>query len=130
MSEIVSPLLHAGGYLVTQRDVVSLKNHEGDTNHFPVRFRREINPYDRIGVRYPLGAGASVSSLEFDPPNVKIGDSAGLSGARIGFVLVWSARGFTRECDPIEEALHRQLAAGYQLVCSSPRGLARLYRRL
>jgi len=83
-----------------------------------------------IGVRYPLGAGASVSSLEFDPPNVKIGDSAGLSGARIGFVLVWSARGFTRECDPIEEALHRQLAAGYQLVCSSPRGLARLYRRL
>ena len=46
----VAPFYMASGYIAARRDAVDLRNYEGHTDHFPVQFRPELDPYTHLAV--------------------------------------------------------------------------------
>jgi hypothetical protein len=122
-SFLVDPLLHASGYLAVGRCLVSLNNYEADdTDHFPTRFRPELNPYTHGGYD------------EYRPERVDLARYAAATGRPIEYVLSWGAReAMARAAPERAQAIQSQLRAierDYDLIhVSEESGRLRLYRR-
>lgn len=120
----IRPFQHAAGYLSAERGVVDLNNYQADRGYFPVRYRRECNPFG------PLG---TIDEIEEEPPRVHLGRyRRALAAAGCGdvdYLLLWGLDPAART-GPAAAALLAEIEAGYRPVyVSRPRGLARLYRR-
>lgn len=102
----VAPFYMASGYVAVRRDAIDLRNYEAKTDHFPVRFRPEVNPYKHMAI------GLGLDTL---PPKIDISGYESRSGANVDYVMVW---GMTPELKdhPDTVDLCRQLAAGYDPV--------------
>ena len=113
----VDVFLKTAGYVAASRNLVELVNHEGHKRHFPIVFRKGLNPYEELG------------NAETRPPCVDIEAYSARSGVRVDYVLVWHLRPVELHQDCVQSVL-RQLASAYDLAYTSqPRGLAKLYRR-
>jgi putative flippase GtrA len=113
----VKPFLHAAGWIVAERGGVDLKNSQANTDHCPVRFPPEKNPFRTIA--------GSLGRMEGMPPCVDLGAAA---RASTDYVLVWGA---TREelRTPCGGALVAALAAGFEPVfLSQPHGFIEVWR--
>jgi putative flippase GtrA len=113
----VKPFLHAAGWIVADRGGVDLKNSQANTDHCPVRFPDDRNPFRTIA--------QSLGRMESTPPCV---DLRAAQRASVDYVLVWGA---TRETlgTPCGAALAEQLASRFEPVfLSQPRGLLELWR--
>lgn len=95
----VDPLLHASGYLVAEKCLVSLDNYEaGYTDHFPTRFRPGRNPY--AVARYDEGR----------PERFDFARWAQRSGSPVDYVLVWGSERALAQAEPsIGTAIRGQL---------------------
>jgi hypothetical protein len=119
----VDPLLHASGYLAVGRCLVSLDNYEAhDNDHFPTRFRSEVNPYTIGGYN------------EYRPEQMDLARYAAATGRPIEYVLSWGAQeAMARAEAQRAEAIQGQLRAierDYDLIhVSEGNGWLRLYRR-
>ncbi len=114
----IKPFLHATGWIVAANGGVDLKNSQAQTDHCPVKFRPDRNPFTTIA--------ASLGRMEGVPPCVDLRLAPTLGGP--DFVLVWGA---TRENlrTPCGAALASHLAARYEPVfLSEPRGLLEVWR--
>ena len=114
------PFLHAFGYAAARSPVVDLALYGASEDHFPLRYRPRLDPYDHMA-RRPGG-------VEGQPPAVDIPGYERRTGGRVDFVLLWQPREASPR-DPAVLDLRQQLAAGYARVYVSPRGLAELWRR-
>jgi hypothetical protein len=101
----VAPFYMASGYIAARRNAVDLRNYEGNTDHFPVRFRDELNPYKHLAV----GDG-----LNEVPPKVDI-EGYRRQGGEVEYVIVWGLEDAFRDNEGVK-ALYRQLEQGYQRV--------------
>jgi hypothetical protein len=113
----VKPFLHAAGWIVAEKGGIDLKNSQANTDHCPVRWPSERNPFRTIA--------GSLGRMEGMPPCVDL-EAAGRVPA--DYVLVWGA---TREelRTPCGGALQADLAARYEPVfLSEPRGLVQVWR--
>jgi putative flippase GtrA len=113
----VKPFLHAAGWIVAERGGVDLKNSQANTDHCPVRWPSDRNPFRTIA--------ASLGRMEGMPPCVDLSAAARVPA---DYVLVWGA---TREEleTPCGGALEAELVAGYEPVfLSEPRGLIEVWR--
>jgi putative flippase GtrA len=113
----VKPFLHATGWIVAERGGVDLKNSQANTDHCPVRFPPDRNPFKTIA--------GSLGRMEGSPPCVDLSAAARVPA---DYVLVWGA---TREelRTPCGGALEAGLAAGFEPVfLSEPRGLIEVWR--
>ncbi len=113
----VKPFLHATGWIVAERGGVDLKNSQANTDHCPVRFPTDRNPFRTIAW--------SLGRMEGMPPCVDL-----FAAARVptDYVLLWGA---TREelKTPCGGALEAELVAGFEPVfLSEPRGLIEVWR--
>ncbi len=113
----VKPFLHATGWIVAERGGVDLKNSQANTDHCPVRFPADLNPFRTIAW--------SLGRMEGMPPCVDL-----MAATRVptDYVLLWGA---TREelRTPCGGALEAELAAGFEPVfLSEPRGLIEVWR--
>jgi hypothetical protein len=103
----VRPLDHAAGYLAAGGEIVVLANYEAHVGYFPVVYRPQLDPY-----RFLVSGDLDL-------------DGYRRRGGRVDYVLVWGRVLPTR---PAVRGLLAKLARGYDLIATSPRGLARLYR--
>ncbi len=101
----VAPFYMASGYIAARRDAVDLRNYEGNTDHFPVRFRPDRNPYTHLAV----GLG-----LDEIPPKIDL-EKFRRAGGEVDYVLLW---GVTDEWRGHEDTvrLYGQLQKGYERV--------------
>jgi putative flippase GtrA len=114
----VKPFLHATGWIVAENGGVDLKNSQAQTDHCPVRFRPDRNPFTTIA--------ASLGRMEGVPPCVDLRLAPAIGP--LDYVLVWGA---TRENleTPCGAALASSLAARYEPVfLSEPRGLLEVWK--
>jgi len=115
----VSPFYMAGGYIAAARDAVDLRNYEADTDHFPVRFIEDRNPYKVLAV------GKGLDSI---PPRIDLARFRA-AGGNVDYVLIW---GVTEEYKdhPDTLALMKQLEqAGYERVDLPGARWTQLFRR-
>jgi putative flippase GtrA len=113
----VKPFLHAAGWIVAEKGGVDLKNSQANTDHCPVRFPPDRNPFRTIAT--------SLGRMESAPPCL---DLRAAESAAIDYVLVWGA---TREMlrTPCGAALAAELAARFEPVfLSEPRGMLGVWR--
>jgi putative flippase GtrA len=113
----VKPFLHAAGWIVAEKGGVDLKNSQANTDHCPVRWPGDRNPFKTIA--------GSLGRMEGMPPCVDLEAAARVPA---DYVLVWGA---TREelRTPCGGALEADLAAGYEpIFLSEPRGLVEVWR--
>ncbi|HET7827061.1 MAG TPA: GtrA family protein [Anaeromyxobacter sp.] len=111
------PFLHATGWIVADRGGVDLKNSQANTDHCPVRWPDDRNPFRTIA--------HSLARMESTPPCVDLRAAARFS---VDYVLVWSATRETLET-PCGAALAEELASSYEPVfLSEPRGLLQVWR--
>ncbi len=101
----VAPFYMAAGYIAAERNAVDLRNYEANTDHFPVRFVKAVNPYEQLAV------GEGLDSI---PPKVDF-ERFRKAGGEVDYVLLW---GVTDQWRKDEEtiALYRQLAEGFEKV--------------
>lgn len=118
----VQPMQELSSWLISRIEVVDLAQYEAGFEYFPVQFRPERDPFRTIGDRIFVGV---------IPPDVHFLDYPARTGGTVDYVYTWgraqapeSVRA-SREWTDVE----RQLAAAYELVYSTPRGLWELYRR-
>lgn len=114
----IKPFLHATGWIVAVNGGVDLKNSQAQTDHCPVRFRPDRNPFTTIA--------ASLGRMEGVPPCVDLRLAPAIGA--LDYVLVWGA---TRENlrTPCGAALASHLAARFEPVfLSQPRGLLEVWR--
>ena len=114
----VKPFLHATGWIVAANGGVDLKNSQAQTDHCPVRFRPDRNPFTTIA--------SSLGRMEGVPPcvDLRLAPSVG----PLDYVLVWGA---TRENlrTPCGAALASHLAARYApIFLSEPRGRLEVWK--
>ena len=110
-----NPLVHVSGYIAATKTLVDLGNYEAATGHFPTVFRPQLNPYRYLGTKE-------------DPLKINIAGYQDRVGKHVDYVLLMSNRSIEQELRRASD-LYRQLNAGYRLIYTSPRDLARLYRR-
>src|SRR5205814_8829604 len=79
VSAHVGVLEHAGAYVATAGRLVYLNNYEARSGLFPLRFRRELDPYRHIGIRGGLGD---------TPPDVEFLTYGRRTGAEVDYVVV------------------------------------------
>jgi hypothetical protein len=101
----VSPFYMASGYIAASRGAVDLRNYEANTDHFPVRFLPERNPYEKLAV----GKG-----LDMIPPRIDL-QKFRAAGGEVDYIMLWGVTDDLRE-DPGTIALYRQLHEGYERV--------------
>jgi hypothetical protein len=101
----VQPFYMASGYIAARRDAVDLKNYEANTDHFPVRFKPELNPYVHLAVRDGFNAV---------PPRIDI-DRFRQAGGEVDYVLVQGLEKSFRD-NPEVIAIYRQLEKDYEQV--------------
>jgi hypothetical protein len=99
----VAPFYMASGYVAARRDAVDLRNYEGNTDHFPVRFREELNPYTHLAV----GDG-----LNEVPPKIDI-EGYRRKGGEVDYVMVWGLEDVFRSAAGTR-AVYQQLEARYE----------------
>jgi hypothetical protein len=88
--------------------------------HFPVVFRPERDPARYIGIK---------GGLMGYVPNVEFLNYSKRTSGTADYVLLWLLdRPPARSAEA--KSIFAQLASGYELIHVSPRGYARLYRRL
>ena len=109
----VWPFVHAQGHIAARKPLVDLTLYQGNEDYFPRLYRPERNPFVHIA--------AGPTALEAEPPDVEFLTYPQRTGGTVDYVLLWRP-GESR-------SIFRQLAAGYERVHTSPRGLAQLYRR-
>jgi hypothetical protein len=114
----VGAFRHAAAYLTTRGDIVELENYEANTSYFPVRFRRELNPFALIG-----SENAPDKGLQAEPPRVEFLTYP----ERIDYVLLWNVPDKPRDT-PAGAAIFEQLDKAYERV-ETPPGLIQLYHR-
>jgi hypothetical protein len=113
----VKPFLHATGWIVAERGGVDLKNSQANTDHCPVKFPADRNPFRTIA--------QSLGRMEGMPPCV---DLAAAVGASVDYVLVWGASSETLRT-PCGGALASDLSARYEpIYLSQPRGMLEIWR--
>jgi hypothetical protein len=113
----VKPFLHATGWIVAERGIVDLKNSQANTDHCPVRYPPDRNPFTIVA--------SSLGQMEGSPPCL---DLAAAALVQADYVLLWGA---TREEleTPCGGAMAAALAAEFEPVfLSEPRGLAQVWR--
>jgi putative flippase GtrA len=114
----IKPFLHAAGWIVAERGGVDLKNSQANTDHCPVRFPDDRNPFRTIAT--------SLGRMEGVPPCVDLRRAPRI--AEVDYVLVWGA---TREVldTPCGAALAADLAGAYEPVfLSAPRGMLEVWQ--
>ncbi len=120
LSERTRPFLHASGYLAARRPLVDLALYQANTDHFPVLFRPELNPFRLLALEQ--------QGLDAEPPRVDfIGYTRDTRG-QVDYVLIAWPEAAPPD-HPDVESIHRQLTIGYERIYSSPGGLVNLYRR-
>jgi putative flippase GtrA len=113
----IKPFLHATGWIVAARGGVDLENSQADTDHCPLKFPADRNPFRTIA--------ASLGRMESSPPCVDLRSPA---TAAVDYVLLWGA---TREAleTPCGEALAAELVARYEPVfLSQPSGMLEVWK--
>jgi hypothetical protein len=118
-----TPFYTAAGYAVAARHAIDLRNYEAGLDYFPVRYRPELNPYEKLGVNTKDGKG-----LEMVPQRIDIEKYQRTSDGRVDYVLVWAVPDSLKE-DPDTISAMRQLERGYTLVEQSASRRAQLWRR-
>ncbi len=113
---------NAAGYLALHNGIVELANYEANTSYFPVRYRPELNPFDRIGL-----GNAPDQGLQAEPPEVNILSYPERTGQPVDYVLLWNVTDEAR-ASPRSVAIFDQLSQGYERV-ETPPGRVQLYRR-
>jgi hypothetical protein len=114
----VSPFYMASGYIAAARESVDLRNYEANTDHFPVRFVPERNPYVTLAV------GKGLDSI---PPKIDL-EKFRSAGGEVDYVLLWGVTEKLRG-HPDTVALYRQIEAEYERVELSGAKWAELWRR-
>jgi hypothetical protein len=117
LSYRVQVFQHVTGYLATDRHGVDLDNSQARTQHAPLRWRDELNPFTYLDT-HPFG-------LESEPPCVELWPYPALGG-RIDYVLVWGATEATART-ACGAAVLAELAAGYRRTYVSPLGMVQLF---
>ncbi len=107
------PFVHAQGHIAARKPVIDLALYQGNEDYFPRRYRPERNPFVHIA--------SGPVALEAEPPAVEFLTYPERTGGTVDYVLLWQPRE--------ARSIFQQLAAGYDRVYTSPRGLAQLYRR-
>ncbi|MDX1940717.1 MAG: hypothetical protein SFU99_09210 [Saprospiraceae bacterium] len=108
--------LHAADYIATKKAVVMLPNYEACTYNFPLIWRWDREPFSQIG------------NLEAIPPKANFLDYPQRTNGQVDYVLVWFLDSEWQD-HPDTQNITNQLSQGYELVKTSPKGLAKLYRR-
>jgi hypothetical protein len=102
----IAPFYMISGYVAAQRNAVDLRNYEARTDHFPVRFRPQLNPYKHLAV----GQG-----LDQVPPKIDIANFR-KHGGEVDYVLIWGIPENLKD-DQDTRALYDQLkATGYEQI--------------
>jgi hypothetical protein len=114
-----APFLHASGYLATRKDLVDLGLYEASTDHFPVRFRPERDPYLFISDRL---------DRESEPPRANFQAYPTQTGGRVDYVVLWQPDAAPPDHPDVSD-VHSQLSREYERVYVSRRGLVHLFRR-
>jgi hypothetical protein len=115
-----APFYMISGYIAAQRNAVDLRNYEARTDHFPVRFRPELNPYKHLAV----GRG-----LDEIPPKIDIANFR-RQGGEIDYVLIWAIPENLKD-DPGTVALHQQLkSTGYERLPLAGAKRTELWKRI
>jgi hypothetical protein len=115
----VAPFYMISGYIAAQRHAVDLRNYEAKTDHFPVRFREEVNPYKWLAV----GQG-----LDRIPPVIDV-EGFRRRGGEIDYVIIWGVPPAMRE-EPGTVALYHQLKTrGYVQVSLEGTRRVELWKR-
>ena len=118
LSWIPAPFVHASGIIASERNIVPFDNFAANSDHFPVRYRTEKNPYSHLG---------EWMGIEKEPPVVDIEGYARRTGRKIDFVLL-SGLDAENQNLPEVQALYGQIEKGFRLVYTSlPTGFVRLY---
>jgi hypothetical protein len=113
----VDVFLKTAGHVAASKNLVELVNHEGHKRHFPIAFRRGLDPYELLG------------NAETRPPCVDFLSYSARTGIAVDYVLTWHLRPVELREACVRSVLE-QLQSGYELIYTSrPRGLAKLYRR-
>lgn len=109
----VNPYQHAIG-LLTDRAIVDIGNYEAGTDHFPTRFRPEVEPFAHLG---------TPDELEMAPPRFDIARYEARTRGRVDYVLFQGP-------DSAEEARrYPEQMARYRLIETRDGGRLRLYER-
>jgi hypothetical protein len=115
------PFWQTAGYISVSRDVIDLRNYEAKDKIFPLIFRPERDPRKIGFVRLN---GSSVRP----EPTIDFSKYAKESGRQVDYVLLWMLDKPERH-SANAQSIFAQLAAGYELIHTSPLGYARLYHR-
>jgi hypothetical protein len=99
----VQPFYMASGYIAARRDAVDLKNYEANTDHFPVRWKPELNPYVHLAVRDGFNAV---------PPRIDI-ERFRRAGGEVDYVLVWGLEESFRDNAEVR-AIYAQIEKDYE----------------
>jgi hypothetical protein len=123
-SEWTGPVFQSIGYLVAERDIVDLSHFNAGLSYFVTQYRDDVNPFDFIGY--------GKNWLADSPPHVDLlnYDTATGGKGHIDYVITWGedqAPDNVR-ANPDYASVRSQLGAGYELVATSSRGHAKLYR--
>jgi hypothetical protein len=105
--------MHAGGYLAAEHDAIDLSNYEANTDHFPVLFRAETNPYAVLG-----------RGIELQPACVNLNESGRV---RVDYVLMWGDLN-SMPGNACADELRRELRK-WELVGQSKTGFGHLWKR-
>lgn len=114
----IKPFLHATGWIVAERGGVDLKNSQANTDHCPVKFPADRNPFRVIA--------PSLAAMEGAPPCVPLSRAT----RSVDYLLVW---GNTPEGTrtPCARAMHVELGTRFERVfVSAPRGMLEVWRPL
>lgn len=114
----VAPFYMASGYIAVARQSVDLRNYEAKTDHFPVRFRPELNPYLHLAVE---------DGLDRIPPRIDLAKYEGLGG-RVDYVLIWGIDDTQRRLPETAE-LFKQLGERYERLELPNARWTQLWRR-
>lgn len=121
VSDRIWLFMHAGDYIGTQRQVVMLGNYEAATHNFPLIWRPERNPFERLGM--------DGAYMESQPPIANLLEYPQKSEhATIDFVVTWCMDGNPYGNHPNVQKMQQQLEIGYDLVFTSKNGLAKVFR--
>jgi hypothetical protein len=123
-SKWTRPVIQNLGYVVDARNVVDLSHFDGQLSYFITQFRDEVNPFHFIGF--------DRNWLADSPPHVNILDYETQTGGRgrIDYIVTWGedqASDAVRS-DPDYASVRSQLDSAFELVYTSSRGHAKLYR--
>jgi hypothetical protein len=119
------PLFQSMDYLVAERNIVDLSHFNGGLSYFITQYRSDVNPFTYIG--------HGQNWLADSPPNVDLLDYSALTQGKgqLDYVITWGEdqAPASVKASPKYNEVRAQLAQGFELVATSDRGHAKLYRR-